>query len=136
MHESWEKGGQAVYKWTKEEQAPPIVSAANDKGVTLHPDEVAQEFLAQWGKLWKPGEGGTDRNPWAGKARGDVGLPPITGQKLRAGAKAMGKGKSPGHDGWVGEDFLKLPDEALEELAHLLNGVEQWGAWPAKLRGP
>ena len=101
----------------------------------MEPREVAKAFLDSWNSLWMPHGDGPNRHWCKGPYEQGRDLSPITGEQVREAARQMGTGKSPGHDGWRGGDLAKLPIDAQEELAELLNEVELKGQWPATMKG-
>ena len=141
--ESWEGGGRDLYEWIKERRDPPIVTARREDGsFTLNPDEVNSIFTSGWSELWQPrAEGERSGEPWnrgRGWREGErerCGCPALTGGRVRAAVREIGGRKAAGPDAWAFADLKRLPDAATNELAELLNRVEQEGAWPRQLRG-
>ena len=60
-------------------------------------------------------------------------LPKLTGGFLRSIARGRKVGVAPGPDGWRREELLALPDAAFDELAALLQQVEDGSDWPQEL---
>ena len=63
------------------------------------------------------------------------GCPAITGYRVRAAIRDIGGTKAAGGDAWAFSDLKRLPDQATDELADLLNQIEERGSWPEELKG-
>ena len=141
-NQAWDEGGRDLYDWIKGRRDPPIVSATRKDGkVTLLPNEVAEVFTDSWAELWKPKKG--HKGPWDSTggwgstvgSREKGGCPAITGYRVRAAIRDIGGKKAAGGDAWAFSDLKRLPDQATDELADLLNQIEERGSWPEELKG-
>ena len=57
----------------------------------------------------------------------------LNGEKLKNACKKMKSASAPGADGWRVAELQALPLQLFEELAQVLNLVEETGSWPTPL---
>ena len=137
------------HTWTRgHERAPPLPETLEVNGQILcHPRELGTHYQDEWARLWTQKTSQEYQEVVAAirEVRRMAGYhenssqqlalkeewPKITGADVKKGLKEIANNTALGIDQW-GPKLLKLlPDDALEELAEVLNNIEQAMAWPS-----
>ncbi len=109
------------------------------------PQEAADKGMREWAQMWlaELSDGAEDIlqaiERWYEQERGDdeleeIVLPPITGDRLLRTSKTFNANTGVGVDGLRPRHIVYLSPEARDELARLLNALEQGRRWPRVLR--
>ena len=100
----------------------------------MQPRNVAEALAKEWGEMWRPGEASGLRDllkSMAGKGTQRA----ITKEDLEKAVRATKGRKAAGIDHWKMEEPRRLPEEAWESFAGILNAAEEQGQWPEAMEG-
>ncbi len=110
----------ALFRFAKQEPAPPIAAIYQGNEWTIHPDAVAAEFALQWSKLWRFSAGSPPCAPLSNKDPSGMAapapLPELSAEQVGATLAHMSISKAAGPDGWTAAELKALPLPLLELL--------------------
>ena len=119
-------------------QPTPAESLVVGIETIVHPKDLLDHKVTSWHQLWSPKDQDTDGladifDRILIKVHERGGLPPLTGEDVRRALQRQRAYTVMGADRLSPTDLLRLPNEALEELACIFNTMEQLQAWPHQL---
>ena len=132
-------GAGALHKYTKQFGEPrPSLAAVNIQGAEVtEPLQVINAKVAYWSDLWNATENVPQEPGWWAELRRRARLQEhrqVHLEDLRQALKCfrpqIGQGGDKTNPRW----WLQLPDEGLQQLAHLLEQIEQEVTWPAAVQ--
>ena len=138
MRQALAQGVGVAHKASKQKQFSKQVEVKG-KVIVDDPQEVLDCKVQTWTEIWR-----RHTDQWH-QMQGDLEalvkearseehqLGPIAAEQVHRAIKKYPENEGQGADQYTTELLYRLPPEAIEEMAHMLEDIERWVMWPASV---